>query len=209
MFVLRVSATATLALVFFLCSCSKTPTPPVSQGDAGKSSVAGEPVSGKTAFWEMHKAAHAWATDRVALSLESKTVPGVKNEPGKAAMWTATFGSPRKQEARTYTYSVAARAPDIIKGVKGVSVGGAISWSGPTHEALTIDTADFSVDSDSAYQTALAQSADWLKRHPDKEVSLALGNASRFDGPVWYVLWGDQKSGHAVYVSAKSGTVVK
>lgn len=206
MFALRVKATATLAVVFFVCSCSKSPTPPVSQAEAGKSPVSGEPISGKTAFWEMHKAAHAWAVDRVPLSLESKTVPGVKNESGKAAMWTATFGSPRKQEARTYTYSVAAHAPDIIK---GVSVGGAIPWSGPTHDALTIDTADFSVDSDSAYQTALAQSTDWLKRHPDKDVSFALGNASRFDGPVWYVLWGDKKSGHAVYVSAKTGAIVK
>jgi hypothetical protein len=36
-----------------------------------------------------------------------------------------------------------------------------------------------------------------------------MGNASRFDGPVWLVHWGDQKFGYAVYVSAKSGTVVK
>ena len=203
----HLKAAAALACVLFFTSCSQAPkASPKGEAEAGKSPVAGEPVSGKTAFWEMHKAAHAWATDRVPLSLESKTVPGVKNEPGKAAMWTATFGSPRKQEARTYTYSVAAHAPDISK---GVSVGGAIPWSGPTRDALTIDTADFGVDSDSAYQTALAQSTVWLKRHPDKEVSLALGNASRFDGPVWYVLWGDQKSGHAVYVSSKSGAVVK
>src|SRR6478609_6359385 len=173
----RLKAAAALACVLFLASCSQAPkASPKGEAEAGKSSAPGEPV------------------------------PGVKNESGKAAMWTATFGSPRKQEARTYTYSVAPSAPDVVK---GVSVGGALPWSGPTHDALIIDTADFSVDSDSAYQTALAQSAAWLKRHPDKEVSLALGNTSRFDGPVWYVLWGDQKSGHAVYVSAKSGSVVK
>jgi len=203
----RLKAAAALACVLFLASCSQAPkASPKGEAEAGKSSAPGEPVSGKAAFWEMHKAAHAWATDRVPLTLKSNAVPGVKNESGKAAMWTATFGSPRKQEARTYTYSVAPSAPDVVK---GVSVGGAIQWSGPTHDALIIDTADFSVDSDSAYQTALAQSAAWLKLHPDKEVSLALGNTSRFDGPVWYVLWGDQKSGHAVYVSAKSGSVVK
>jgi len=46
-----------------------------------------------------------------------------------------------------------------------------------------------------------------LQRHciPVRMPSLAMGNASRFDGPVW----GDQKSGYAVYVSAKSGAVVK
>jgi hypothetical protein len=205
-FVLRVTATATLAVVFFLCSCSKSATPPVSQTEAGKSSASGEQISGKSAFWEMYKSAHGWSTDRVPLALESRTVPGVKNESGKAAMWTATFGSPRKHEARTYTYSVAGHAPDIVK---GVSVGRALPWSGPTHDALPFETGDFSVDSDGAYQTALAQATDWVKRHPGKEVSLAMGNASRFDGPVWYVLWGDQKSGHAVYVSARSGAVLK
>ena len=203
----HLKAAAALACILFLTRCSQAPkASSKGEAEAGKSSVPGEPVSGKTAFWEMHKAAHAWAADRVPLTLKSNAVPGVKNESGKAAMWTATFGSPRKQEARTYTYSVAPHAPDVVK---GVSVGGALPWSGPTQDALPFDTGDFSVDSDSAYQTALAQSAAWLKQHPDKEVSLAMGNTSRFDGPVWYVLWGDAKSGHAVYVSAKSGTVVK
>jgi hypothetical protein len=203
----RFKAAAALACILFFTSCSQPPkASSKGETEAAKPAAPGEPVSGKTAFWEMHKAAHAWAADRVPLTLKSSAVPGVKNESGKAAMWTATFGSPRKQEARTYTYSVSAHAPDVVK---GVSVGGALPWSGPTRDAMIIDIADFSVDSDSAYQTALAQSADWLKQHPGKEVSLAMGNTSRFDGPVWYVLWGDQKSGHAVYVSAKSGAVVK
>jgi hypothetical protein len=205
MFGIRWKATAILAAVLFLCSCSEPPKP-VSPAEANKSSASGDPVSGKTAFWEMYKSAHAWATDLVPLALESKSVPGVKNESGKAGMWIATFGSPRKHEARTLTYAVAGHAPDILK---GVTVGRAILWGGPRQEALPFETSEFAVDSDAAYQTALAQSTDWVKRHPGKEISLALGNASRFDGPVWYVLWGDNKSGHAVYVSAKKGTVVK
>lgn len=202
-------AAAVLACILLFTSCSQSPkASPKSEAEAAKPSVPAGPVSGKTAFWEMYKSAHAWATDKVPLTLESKTVAGVKNESGKAAMWTATFGSPRKHEARTFTYSVAAQDPDIAK---GVSVGRALPWSGPTQSAMPFDTADFSVDSDGAYQTALAQTqaADWVKRHPGKEPSLAMGNASRFDGPVWLVHWGDQKSGYAVYVSAKSGAVVK
>jgi hypothetical protein len=203
----RFNAAVALACVFFLTSCSPTPkASPKSETEAAKPSVPEGPISGKAAFWEMYKSAHAWATDLVPLTLQSQAVSGVKNESGKAAMWKATFGSLRKHEARTYTYAVAAQAPDIAK---GVSVGLALPWSGPTQSALPFDTADFSVDSDGAYQTALAQAADWVKRHPGKEPSLAMGNASRFDGPVWLVHWGDQKSGYAVYVSAKSGAVVK
>lgn len=206
MFGIRLKAMATLVAALFLVSCSEPPKPVASPAASGNSPASGGPISGKTAFWEMYKSAYAWAPDLAPLALESKTVPGVKNDSGRAAMWTATFGSARKHEARIFTYSVAARAPDIVK---GVTVGHAITWSGPTRDALPFDTSDFSVDSDAAYQAALAQSADWVKKHPDKEASLALGNASRFSAPVWYVLWGDTKSGHAVYVSAKSGTVVK
>jgi hypothetical protein len=76
--------------------------------------------------------------------------------------------------------------------------------------ALPFDTADFSVDSDVAYSTALAQANAWVSKNPGKEVSMTLGNASRFPAPVWYVLWGDnKKSGYAVFVNAKSGAVVK
>jgi hypothetical protein len=203
----RFTAAAALGCVLFLTSCSQTPqASPKGEAEPAQTAAPGEPVSGKTAFWEMYKSAHAWATDLTPLTLESKKLPGIKNDSGKAPIWIATFGSPRKQEARTFTYAVAAYSPDVAR---GVTVGHPIPWGGPTKDALPFSTSDFSIDSDAAYQTALAQSADWVKKHSGKECSLALGNASRFDGPVWYVLWGDKKSGHAVYVSAKSGTVVK
>lgn len=207
MFGIRLQTAGMLAGVLLLTSCSQAPQASPKGEPAGeKSSAAAGPVSGKTAFWEMYKSAHAWATDLAPLALESKTFPGAKNEAGKSEMWSATFGSPRKHEARTFIYSVAGHAQDVSK---GVTVGRALAWGGPTREALPFETADFVIDSDAAYQAAFAQGTAWLKKHPDKEVSLALGNASRFDGPVWYVQWGDKKSGYAAYVSAKSGTVVK
>ncbi|MGH9696899.1 MAG: hypothetical protein ACRD5Z_22325, partial [Bryobacteraceae bacterium] len=57
----------------------------------------------KTAFWPMYTSARTWTTDFVILKVESKDVPGFKNENGKAAMWQATFASPSRQEYRTYT----------------------------------------------------------------------------------------------------------
>ena len=167
---------------------------------------AGEPVTAKTAFWEMYKSAHSWAADRVPLALQSKQVTGIKNEAGKAGMWSATFASPQRHEARIYTYSVISAAPDIYK---GVTQSHPIRWGGPTQDALPFETGQFSVDSDKAYETAAAQAASWTKKHPDKEVSLTLGNAARFSAPVWYVLWGEQKSGYSVLVNATTGAVVK
>ncbi|MFI5103619.1 MAG: hypothetical protein ACHP79_01730 [Terriglobales bacterium] len=203
---------AALVCILFFTSCTQAPkASPPAETEAGKSAPAG-PVSGKTAFWEMYKSAHAWAADLTPLALESKAVPGTKGVPeiktdsGKAEMWSATFGSPRKNEARTFLYSAAVRPPDVVK---GVTVGRALPWSGPTQDALPFETADFKVDSDAAYQAALAQAAAWVKKHPGQEASLALGNASRFDGPVWCVRWGDNKSGYTVFVSARSGAVIK
>lgn len=198
----------TLSLLGAAVACSDVPP---GSADKSSSSSAGTssagPVSGKTAFWEMYKSAHTWASDLEPLRLESKSVPGIKNADGKAAMWKATFGSPSRHEARVFTYSVTQHAPDIYK---GVTVDKPLPWNGPTKDAAIFASSDLNVDSDAAYQTAFkeASASSWVAKHPDKEFSCTLGNAERFQAPVWYVLWGDDKSGYAVFVDAKSGAIV-
>jgi hypothetical protein len=165
------------------------------------------PVSGKTAFWAMYKSAYSWANDAVALKLESKSLPGIKNEAGKAALWSATFGSPRKHEMIEISYAVMAQPPELAK---GVNVNHPISWAGPSREVMPLQTSDIVIDSDSAYTIAAAQAQAWLKTHPDKQVSFLLGyNSTSFTRPVWYVMWGDKKSGYGAFVNAKTGEVAK
>ena len=49
----------------------------------------------------------------------------------------------------------------------------------------------------------------WLKKNPDKQPSsFQLGNTYRFQAPVWYLVWGDQKSGYVAYVDANTGKVL-
>jgi hypothetical protein len=193
---------AVIAAVLFMTACSETPKPSATE----KASAASSPVSGKTAFWEMYKTAHSWANDLVPLKLESKEIPGIKNDAGNAAMWSATFGSPRKGQAVVLSYAVVAHAPDIYK---GVTAGHPVQWGGPTHDIMPFQTSDFKVDSDAAYKTAFAEAEPWLKKHPGKDVSFLLGNATRFPAPVWYVLWGDSKSGYSVFVNAVTGKTTK
>jgi hypothetical protein len=196
--------------VLFLTSCSQPPKPPAGETKtaAQEASQPAGPVSGKTALWEIYKSARNWSKDLAPLALESQTVAGVTNEGGKAGMWKATFGSVSKQEARYFTYSVVGHPPDVYK---GTTIGKGVPWSGPTRDALTFQAseAELAIDSDAAFKTASAQAASWLKQHPDKEATISLGNAARFPGAVWYVHWGDKKSGYAVYVNAKTGEVVK
>ena len=164
-----------------------------------------EPVTAKTAFWEMYKPARAWAADVSVLSLGSNEVPAVKNEAGKAGMWTGVFVSPSRQEARTFTYAVLASGNTP----KGVAAGVAQRWTGSTPQSQAFRADDFTIDSDAAYQAALGKAGAWVKAHPGKPVALSLGSASRFAVPVWYVMWGSKTSGYAVFVNAVNGAVIQ
>ncbi len=198
------------AAMFLLVSCGHSPQPPATvsastAADKGQSDSA-SPVTGKTAFFEMYKTARTWSRDLLPLTLQSKPMPGTNIDSGNAVLWTATFASPSRRESRTFTYCAIAKPPEHYK---GVSVGNSVPWGGPTADTMPFESSDVAVDSDAAFRTASADAAAWLKKHPGKEVSLALGNASQFREPVWLMLWGDRKSGYAVYVSAKTGAVVK
>jgi hypothetical protein len=166
-----------------------------------------QPVTAKTAFWLMYTPARHWSTDILILRVTPKEVPGFKNEDGKAAMWEAMFASPSLHQYRVYSYAIASSPPDIFK---GVSAGLRVPWNGVTRDAMPVELTSFNVDSDAAYQAAAADGAAWLKKNPDKPLSaLALGNTFRFQAPVWYLMWGDKKSGYVAYIDANSGKVLK
>jgi hypothetical protein len=74
---------------------------------------------------------------------------------------------------------------------------------------MPFSNSDFSVDSDAAYNAAAEKAGDWLKKNASKPVTtFALGHASHFPAPMWYIMWGDKKTGgYAVYVNASTGKV--
>ena len=205
---LLLAATA-VAAVAAMTACSEAPTPTEikkaeveTQKEPPKPP---EPVAAQTAFYEMYKPARTWAPDLLVLSLISNEVSSMKSEDGKFPMWTAVFVSPSRREARTFTYSVVDDGAAIHK---GVSVGGSEPWSGATPKSSPFQTTGFVINSDAAYKTAYAKAEGWVKKHPGKKVAFSLGSAARFPAPVWFVIWGDTKSGYAVYVNATTGTII-
>lgn len=201
---------ALVLAVIGLSACSSEPaktTETKTDTEAAPKAPAGppEPVLAKAAFYEMYTPAHAWAADLLPISLKSGEITGVKNMDGKAGLWTAVFGSPSMHAARTYTYAVADQLPSISKGVQAQ---GTEAWAGPTAAVMTFQTSDFTIDSDAAYKTAAEKAGSYLKDNPGKPVSFALGAATRFPAPVWYVLFGNDKSGFAVYINATTGNVI-
>ena len=201
--------TVALLAVVVLASCSES-SKPVSETktDTEAKAAAGppQPVSGKTAYWEMYTSARNRAKDLVPLNLIAKEIPGIKNEDGKAAMWTATFASPSQQQARVFTYAIVAHQPDIFK---GVTIGSPLPWSGPARTAMPFQMSEVTVDSDAAYKAAVADADAWLKKNPDKELALTLQDTARFQLPYWYVMWGTAKSGYAVVVNATDGSIIR
>ncbi|MGB6156681.1 MAG: hypothetical protein WBH45_00240, partial [Acidobacteriaceae bacterium] len=168
--------------------------------------AAPEPFTAKTAFWVMYKAAHNWAPDAEPIRVTAKEVPGFKNDAGKAAMWEAVFASPSLHQYETFTDSIADAPPDIYK---GVVAGLAQPWGGATRDAMPIDVTSFNVDSDAAYTAAAAAAADWLKNNPGKPLSaFEVGDTSKFQVPVWYVMWGTKTAGYATIVDASTGKVL-
>jgi len=195
-----------LSALLYAVACSETPKEEPVQAINATSEAAG-PVSGKTAYWAMYKSAYSWSNDIVPHKLESKTIPGIKNEAGNAGLWSATFGSPRKREALEISYAVVAQLPDVAK---GVNVGHGVPWSGPTRDVMPFQGSDIVVDSDAAYKTAATQAQSWLKTHPDKSANFLLGNNStKLPTPVWYVILGDKKDGYGAFVNTKTGEIAK
>jgi hypothetical protein len=155
----------------------------------------------------MYTSARKWNTDLVLLRLTPRDVPGFKNDAGKAAMWQAAFASPSLHQFRVYSYAIAAVSPDIHK---GVVAGLRQPWSGATRDAMPVELSSFNIDSDAAYNAAAADAAAWLKKNPGKGLSsFQLGNTYRFQASVWYLAWGDKKSGYIAFIDANTGKVVK
>jgi hypothetical protein len=191
-----------LAAVLACAACSSAPEPTAPETKTvAEAPKPPEPVTAKTAFYEMYKPARTWATDLLPLSLASNETPDLNNGEGKVAMWTAVFVSPSLRAARTFSYS----AVDSGEIRKGVTVGGVESWSGATARSRPFQTTDFIINSDAAYQAALAKADAWVKKHPGKKPAFYLGISAQYPQPNWLVLWGTNKSGFAVHVNATTG----
>ncbi len=200
-----VAAAAIVLLAGVSSACKKAPPPAPAPAEKAEVRQPLDPITGHAAFNQMSRPVREWAPDALPLTLTSGEIEGMKNEDGKAAMWTGVFVSPSRHEARTVFFSAA----DHGTTARGISLGGSQAWSGATTTSRPFDTAQFFVDSDEAYKSAAEDAGPWLKKHPDKKLSIYLASESRSDDPVWIIMWGDTKSGYVHYASARSGKTMR
>ena len=202
------SAATVAALLFVGCNSSSTPAASDSSTAAKTAEAPPAPVTGKTAYYPLYKSAFSWSSDALLMKIAAKEIPGFKIEGGKAAVWEVTFASPSKHLMRTDTYSITTVLPDIHK---GGTAGLPVQWGGQTRDAMPVEISSSTVDSDAAYQAAVVDAADFLKKNPGKPLTdFELGATAKLPQPFWYIVWGDSKSGgYVVVVDAVTGKVVK
>lgn len=151
----------------------------------------------------MYTTARTWAPDVQAFTLRNVPLQGVTPQPGKFGAWEAIFVSQSKGQSRTYTYSVIEAGglqKDVFPQV-------AEAWSGPGGQQKLWPIAAFKVDSDKAYEEALAQSKEYVAKNKDKAVNFLLEMTSRNPDLTWRVYWGDTiaTSSYSVVVDASTG----
>lgn len=192
---------ASAALFLMLTSCSEPPPATVK-----KEPEKIEPASGQSALFKMYQTARAaWSADAEVLKMNSIHLPEVPTVPGKAGAWEAAFTSARLGRARSYTYSVIEGQGNLHKGVFG---GPEEGWSGPTGITSTFPFIAVKIDTDAAYQTALAHGgADYDKQTPGKTITVLLEKTNKHPDPVWRIVWGESvgTSNFSVLVDATVG----
>ena len=145
-----------------------------------------------------------WANDVQALRLSSIRMDGVKDEPGKAGAWEATFISPSKLKSKTFTYSVVEGSGNLHKDVFS---GFEEDYRNPRGQAAPWVIPAFKIDSDEALATALKKSADYVKKNPGKPMFYLLEQTPRYPDLAWRIVWGESvsTSNYSVYVDATTG----
>ena len=166
-----------------------------------------EAVGAQFAFHQVFLTARTWAPDLLVLRVRDIPMSSLKPEGGKRAAWEVTVASPSKGKARAYTYSVVEEG-NIHK---GVFAGLEEDYRGPRGQVVAWPVQAFKVDSVRAYEIAVEQSADFIKKNPDIPITFLLEQTSRYPFLTWRVIWGTSvaASGYSVFVNATTGAFVE
>ena len=163
-----------------------------------------QPITARFAFQRLSIQALVWAPDAQLLRIYSANLKEVPSVDGKYPVWHATFVSAQLKKARSFSYSVVDSPGNMHAGVLR---GREESWLGPTGQAQPFALQMLKVDSDEAFATAVTESTDYLKKHPEMPIHFLLEFTPRFPLPAWRVSWGETlgSSEYTVFIDCTSG----
>lgn len=190
-----------LPWLMLLAGCASEPPKPAADKPK-EPAPPPEPVSSQYAFRQMYGAARSWALDAQPLRLSNITLEEYRTVKGKADGWQATFVSPQRRLAKTFTYSVI-QGPGNLR--RGVFEGPEESWTG--RQGVPFSILAFKLDATTALETALKRGAAYARKHPDMPINFLLERTERFPYPNWRVIWGDSvgTSEYSILIDATTG----
>lgn len=176
---------------------AQTPPPPAAK-------PASQLETGRIAFQRMYVAARAWAADAQPVHLQSEPTQADDGADGKAGVWNATFASPAHSSVQDFTWS---GVDEEDAPARGVTRGGAGTYSPSNVSTQPFDFAYLKIDSDKAYAAAKAK----LKNK--KEAATPVQYTLSFDGRksqlVWAVQFGASGATTTIDVDATSGLYIR
>ena len=189
-------------LLLFLAACGNQPEKKPTKEAAPAAPP--QPVTARFAFQRLSMQARLWAADAQLLRVSSANLKEVPSLDGKYPVWHATFVSAQIKKARSFSYSVVDSPGNAHAGVLR---GREESWLGPSGQAQPFALEMLKVDSDDAYATAVKESKDYIKKHPEMSIHFLLEYTPRFPLPAWRVFWGETlgSSQYAVFIDCTSG----
>ena|ERR1700674_5296320 len=163
--------------------------------------------TGRFAFQKMLVAAHLWSRDAQPILLESRPLKDSAGHDGKASFWGATFASPSRLKAESFTWS-GSSDPDTPSGL-GHSLED--SFNPANRSTQPFDLNFLKVDSDKAFEVAQQHGGkEMLAKKPAQGVIYLLDFDSRMNQLKWHVIYGNSPADAplTVIVDATTGLFV-
>ncbi len=185
-----------------MAGCSEAPKEEVKK-EAPKPPM---PITGRQGFQMTYPSARAWANDAAPIRVQGVNLDSVKPETAKAPVWQVTYVSASRAAMRVYTWSTVEEG-NIHKGVFGSAQD---RWSAGGQER-PFEPGGIQVDTSEALETALTKADKYLAKPGQKPmVNFLLEQTSRFNEPVWIVMWGNSPGNaeFTVTVGATTGKVL-
>jgi hypothetical protein len=183
---MKVVAWALLAGLLFTGCSSNPPSQQQKPTEPSKPAAdANKAETGRVAFQRTYVAARGWARDAMPVGLESQPTKEFPGKDGKAGVWRGTFGSASRQAMKPFTWS-GVNSDDAPP--PGISPGSEDSFSASNTSTRPFDFNYLKVDSDRAYEVALAHGGkEFVTKNKDVEIRYTLSFDGRSNQLRWVV----------------------
>ena len=151
--------TLTLVALAGVVGCSSgnegQPSTP-STGPSQPAANATQALFGRAAFQKTYISARGWQPDAMPYEEHSQPTKEVPGEDGKAAVWTAGFGSANRGLAKTFTWSgiTASDAP-----ARGMTPSAEDTFDPRNSSTHTFDLGFLKIESDAAYKIEIGRAS--------------------------------------------------